>query len=363
MSHHPVNFHYDHNIIINPKSTAPLEMISSRNNKGEEGGEESKKEWCGAITFFLLLGGLLCIIILPQSFYYIKYSEMCFAKGVYSNVKTDQIYGPGKYRVSPGLDTFVCFPSTSQLIVFSADSNTGLSVSAQGGAQITLSASLYVILPKENLAIIYNRFVTGDTVIGQSVNLVKQVIKDHASTYTIQDYIYNRDIITADFATAISIKLNTDLFINLEPNSFHLIDITYPGIFVAEALVSVLETENNALQLALQAVTTTKALTDQLVTQKYLQVNQTLATGNITSNLIISQAQNQAKAILLKARGEAFKEAFDLLNMTTSSVEQLTYIELLSIENNIATSSNTRVFYNVPNSIGGLDSPVLQLGI
>lgn len=272
-------------------------------------GEMTEDDFCYFWTGLIVL--LVSIIIITStvsmSYHYVRYDEYAFEINRYHGVHMGHVYTEGRYFLT--LDnTMTYFKSTYQPIKFVS------ATFSDNGLEFDLDISFYYKIPKENLAQIYNLYSTSYE--GKIESNAKQITKNIASTFSVEEFLTNRSYIEKTIGYALEAQLNKTLKVYVPTDYFKIISIKFPEILVSKSLDTAIALQNNEIASLQQAVNVINADTTQMVSEITAQSNRVIQYAQTQSTLIQSNANSQSSNILLTARTDGMELFCSILNIT-----------------------------------------------
>ncbi|XWV24774.1 hypothetical protein QJ856_gp1009 [Tupanvirus deep ocean] len=293
-----------------------------------------------AVLFASTIALVILLATLIPSFKYVSYNQYALKQHRFGEVDLKTVYTQGRYVIDP-IYRMVYFPSTMQSvdILSTVFSNLGL--------EFDMHIIVYYQLPKENLGNIYHQFSLNYE--NRISNIVKTVVKDIATSYSVDDYVVNREIIQNNFSLEVHRQLRNSIGVDIPALYFRLLDIQFPPTVVSSSLVSAIELQNNQIKNFEQQVAIIVADTNNMIAQIHTQANLTLATAKIQANELITNSKSSADAIISSARGKGIESILQLLNITTPNLRN-EFVKLVSILDGSEPkilSGNFNAFVNV----------------
>ena len=295
------------------------------------------------VTIVLLfVTSIIITATVAKSFHYINYNEYALKQNKYGSVSLAPTYDSGRYFLTLNYD-LITFPSTYQPVNFQS------TVFAENGMEFILYITFYYKLPKDSLGNIYNIYSLN---YGQRIeNNAKNIIKNIAPKYSIQDYLSNRMIIEQDFATNISTNIFNVVGVVVPLNYVRITNIIFPDILISTSLDSALALQKNQLNLIKQSVQLISAQTDQMVANITAQTQLLLQNTNNTATQITNIAQTEGDKIINVARSSGLAYLFDTLNIT-SNTDKIALINAMAIYDNVNSTIFNKVFPNTQITVG-----------
>lgn len=304
----------------------------------------NNKRKCQLLLTIITISVIFIIVfisVLATSFHYVEYNEYALRQHKYGEVELNHVYTQGRYVFSP-IYKFVTLSSTFQSI------DITLAIFSSLGLEFDIHIVVYYRLPKENLGEIYHKFSLNYD--DRITNIIKTTVKDIATTYTVDDYVVNREIVENAFSDQVHKQLKETIGVDIPGLYFRLLDITFPHSVINSSLTSAIELQNNQIQNYLQEVALIEVQTNLLVNEINLQTNYTLTSANIDASQIIANSISEANKIILTARADGIQVVLSMLNITDQTI-QTEFIKLMSILDGsspkIVSIDNINLFTNV----------------
>lgn len=271
--------------------------------------EISDTEIC-YVWFYLILFVISTIIVtstVSLSYHYVDYEHYGLVLNRYHGVRLGQVYTEGRYFLT--LDnSMIYFYSSYQPIKFVS------STFADNGMEFDLSISFYYNIPKENLAKIYDLYSTSYE--GKIKSNAKQITKNVASTFSVDEFLTNRSYIEKTIGIALENQLAQTLNVYAPVDFFKITSIQFPDILISKSLETAIALQNNEIAILQQTVNVINADTLQMISEITAQSNKILQYAQSESNLIMSNANSESTNVLLTARTDGIKLFCQTLNIT-----------------------------------------------
>jgi len=295
---------------------------------------------------FLCCFVLFCSVGIPlicTSFEYVQYNELAFKKNTLTNkVDTTQVYRNGRYSVGPSVD-MVRFPRTYQKVEFSGAK--ALQVFNAEGLSVGLDASFFFKIQEANLPKMFSAY--GTNIVSKALAIAESTLKNSAVTFTIEQYLKNRSIITQTFNRNMTAAMNT-IYLDVDDYKFQLRQITFPDQIRNKYLdAAVVLQREKQFQFEQEA----KLIRDNTIKlTKATKANTTVITreAEARSARIVAVAKANADELVSTARGKGI--AIALSNLTvTESADRKMFIKLMAMLDNPTTKivdSNINILMN-----------------
>lgn len=269
------------------------------------------------LYFFVLL-------ILLFSINFVNYNQYAFAHNIFTSVDTSNTLEQGIYFYSPWTK-LEYFPSTYQNIKLFEP------VFSDTGLEFDLEVIFYYRLKKNKLASIYNLF--SKNYHSRIISNSKQIIKNIGSKYSVDDYILNRYQIEKDIGFSLSIELDKEIGVDINPEFVKITNIKFPENIVKSNLLSAIAQQQNDVEINQQNYQSVIAETNYIVAQLKTQSEQINEFSKNEANLLISNAESLSKNIIGKAKLNGINYFFKTFNITDSKIKNK-YIDLFGIIDN-----------------------------
>ena len=281
--------------------------------------------------YWSLFGLIIFIVIVTtvsKSFWYVQYDEYALRRNTYHGVDIYNTYTSGRYFLT--LDnSMVYFRSTYQESTFTSK------LFSDAGLEFDCLMTFYYKLPKDNVGNIYNSYsVQYGSVV---TNSAKQVIKDIASTFSVNTFMQNRSFIEDKIGVGLELYLNDTIGIIAPNKYFKIININFPQALIDASLNTAIALQNNLLNIYQQNVDLITADTNSLKVDIDTQTMLVLQDATNQANEIISNSNSQSTNIALVARSNGLKLLFNTLNITLASSKNklITQFSVMDNANNI----------------------------
>ncbi len=294
----------------------------------------------GPVCFWGFVISVCALIIITstvaKSYYYVSYDQYALRINKYHGVDLSKVYTEGRYFLT--LDNYmVYFPSTYKPVKFV--SNTF----SDNGLEFDLDISFYYKIPKDNLPQIYDLYSTSYENKIQSN--AKQVTKNIASTFSVEEFLTNRSYIEKSIGIEIEKQIWQTLNIYAPHDYFKIISIDFPDILISKSLDTAIALQNNEIAVLQQSVNLIKADTTQMISSIKAESNRILQYSQTQSNLITSNANSESTNILLTARTDGLELFCSGLNITHP--DQINRINKIF---SIIDNTNNITILNTPNN-------------
>lgn len=288
------------------------------------------------LVFFVIFSTII-ISTVSVSYHYVKYDEYALRLNKYHGTDLSNIYEEGRYFLT--LDnSLIYFPSTYQRVNFVSN------VFSNIGIGFDIDASFYYILPKQNLGKIYDLYST--SYLTKIETNAKQVIKNVASTFSIDEFILNRSYIEKTIGLNLQTQIYDSLLIHTPYNYFKIIDITFPDILNNRSLDTAISRQINNISLLKQNVNIIKAETNKIISQIIVNTTKINNYAVTKANQIKSNAQSINDNMLLTARTNGLDLFCSKLNITNPS-----HINMVNKIFSMIDNANNITIFNTQNNI------------
>ena len=274
---------------------------------------------CSGVILFV---GMILLIV---SFQYVEYNEYAFRRQKSVNkVKTNHVYKNGRYLWGPDYD-LITFPRDYQRIDFN-----NISVSDAEEKTLYLDVSIYYLIRRKDLKLLYSKFGTGYDSTIQSKTL--SVVKNTAPLFTIEEYLNNRSYITNIINTNVTDELNI-IWIDLEEYKLQLKKVTLAETTIKKYLSNAIQTQENQKEVFEQEAELIRQQTTKEVEE--INTNATILTeeAKAEATKIIEVAEAEADLTTSTARGLGIAEVMKNLSINNTTTKAL-FIKLMSILDN-----------------------------
>lgn len=286
--------------------------------------EINLKYYLGFGCLFLTIVLIVCTTV-PLSFHYINYDEYSLEQNVYGDVNIDKVYTKG--RVFKTLNyKFIKFPSTYQKIIFDS------TVFSENGLEFILTATTQYRLPINNLGKIYNTYSTNYD--SRVLNTAKQIVKNTASSFSVNSFLKNRTIIETTIGENMEIGLNMSVKVESPSRFFKITNVIFPDSIIETSLDTAISLQNNQIQIFQQNVDVIISDTDKMVSQILTNKNRLLEFSLNAASLFISNSKSKAAQITDNARSKGISYVCNLLNITDTILKSELIKVLAIIDNN-----------------------------
>lgn len=288
-----------------------------------------------------LIGFLGVVIIITStvatSYHYVSYDQYAIRINKYHGADLSKVYTEGRYFLT--LDNYLqYFPSTYQPIKF--ESNTF----SDNGLEFDLDISFYYKIYKDKLSTIYDLYSTSYK--NKIESNTKQVIKNIASTFSVDEFLANRTYIEKTIGQELEKQIWTTLSIYVPQDYFKIISIDFPDILISKSLDTAIALQNNEIAILQQSVNLIKADTTQMVSLITAESNRILQYAQSESNLITTNANSESTNIRAVSRTDGINFFCSTLNI--SSAKHVNRINKLF---SMIDSYNNITLLNTPNNM------------
>lgn len=301
--------------------------------------QEKSNFWSWFI--FFLIGVIIIISTIVPSYHYVKYDEYALRLNKYHGADLSKVYGEGRYFLTLE-NSMIYFPSTFQRVSFVS------SAFSDNGLEFDLDVSFYYKLPKENLGTIYDTYST--SYANKIESNAKQVTKNIASTFRVEEFLSNRTLIEETIGLALQTQIDQTLGIYLPRDYFKIITITFPSILISKSLDTAIALQTNQIALLQQEVNIIIADTEQMISQIEASTTRIENYALTKSNQIKSNAQSISTNMLLTSRTDGLDLFCSTLNITEpAQINKINKIFTMIDNANNLTLFNTgnNLIYNV----------------
>lgn len=301
--------------------------------------DDGCKFWTWLVVAIISMIIIICTVTL--SYHYVKYDEYALRLNKYHGADLSKIYTEGRYFLT--LDnSLIYFPSTYKRVSFVS------SAFSDNGLEFDLDISFYYKLPKENLGKIYDTYST--SYANKIESNAKQVTKNIASTFKVDEFLSNRTWIEKSIGNALQIQINQTLGIYVPRDYFKIISITFPSILISKSLDTAIALQTNQIALLQQEVNIIKADTEQMISQIEATTTRIENYALTQSNQIKSNAQSISTNMLLTSRTDGLNFFCSTLNISNpTQINRINKIFTMIDNANNLTLFNTgnNLIYNV----------------
>lgn len=297
--------------------------FSCKNSTSWFGLDEEADEDFEANLFWRYIPALLVISIViittvALSFWYVPYNNYALVRSTYTGVELNNVYGEGRYFIT--LDKqLVYFPSTYKEISFTSKTF------AENGLEFDCFITFYYRLPKDKVGAIYDSYSTAYNT--RVINNAKQIVKNVASKFSVDNFLNNRTYIETTMAYALEAYLRETVQVEAPNEYFKIVNIIFPKTLIDKSLETAIALQNNQIQLYQQEVNVIEADTNKLKAEIDAKTSRTLEYANNEANKIITNSQSESTRILLLTRSKGIDNVCNAIGITKSSdINRLTNI-------------------------------------
>jgi hypothetical protein len=259
---------------------------------------------CGSIVF--VIATIITIICVSLSFHYIYYDKYALRKNTYSGVDLTKVYGEGRHFFT--LDnSLIMFPADFRPVQFNSR------IFAENGLEFDCEISFFYRLPKDNIAEIYDKFSTNYH--SRVETNAKQVVKNVASTFGVEDFLDNRAIIKDAIAYELNTELMTIVGVDCPTQYVEITNIIFPQTIIHFSLDSAITLQRNEILIKQQEVDIIKADTSRMESEIDAEAVQTIEYSINAAELLVANAEAKAVQIALVTRSTGIKIVMDALNI------------------------------------------------
>lgn len=261
---------------------------------------------------------IVVIVTITLSFWYVPYNNYALERSTYTGVKLNHVYDEGRYFLT--LDKqMVYFPSTYKEISFTSKTF------AENGLEFDCFITFYYRLPKNKIGDIYDSYSTAYNT--RVVNNAKQIVKNVASKFSVDNFLNNRSYIETTMAYALEAYLSKTVQVESPNEYFKIVNIIFPKTLIDKSLETAIALQNNQIQLYQQEVNIIEADTNKLKAEIDAESSKTLEYANNEANKIITNSQSEATKILLLTRSKGIDKVCDVTKITKpSDINRLTNV-------------------------------------
>jgi len=301
----------------------------------EINSNEIRNFW--VIIGMFILSSIIIICTVTKSFYYVKYDQYALRLNKYHGTDLSKIYEEGRYFLT--LDnTMIYFPSTYERISFVS------SAFSDNGLEFDLDVSFYYKLPKNNIGKIYNSY--SSSYENKIEANAKQVTKNIASTFSVEEFLSNRTYIEKAIGVALQTQILQTLEIYVPNDYFKIIRITFPTILIQKSLDTAIALQTNKIALLQQEVNIIKADTEKMISQIKSSTTKINNFALTQSNQIQSNAKSVSTNILLTARTDGLDLFCSTLNITNPN-----HINRINKIFGMIDNANNITLFNTQNNV------------
>lgn len=261
---------------------------------------------------------IIIIVTVTLSFWYVPYNNYALRRNTYNGVALGHVYTEGRYFLT--LDnSLVYFPSTYKEITFTSKTF------AENGLEFDCYITFYYRLPRENVGSIYNSYSTAYNT--RVINNAKQIIKNVASTFSVENFLSNRTYIENTMATSLEPYLYTTIQVEAPAAYFKIVNIVFPTTLTAKSLETAIALQNNQIQEYEQQVNVINADTNRLKAEIDAETSRTLEYANNQASQIITNSQSESAKILSITRSEGINQVCNAIGIINpSDINRLTNV-------------------------------------
>lgn len=304
----------------------------------------------GLISVSLFVGILAIVIMVPLSFSYVDKNKLAFKKNTASNsVDLSKVYTPGRYFWGLGHNS-VQFPSTLQRIALDGKGLPRLSIFTDGGQTMTLSCILFYQINASTLANVYRKF--GLSYHNQIVAIAQAEIRNVAPTFSLSEYLTNRENVSRAIYESLSAELADKAFVAMPYRGFHLNAVTLPSTVLRQkstifTTTQSLLTQNFSLQSSLIRLNTSK-----IVAEIQNEGNATLSNATAVAQRLVTDAVSRQVQLLNTERGRRIADLVSALAITNHNTTKklILYTSIIDaqIRSTLVATDRASPLINIP---------------
>lgn len=328
------------------KRTIPKSSVNARQSsqsqqtipsywKSEMSDNDMCYFWFGITTFLITI--IIVTSTVSMSFHYIDYEHYGLVLNRYHGVRLKHIYTEGRYFLTLD-DSMIYFYSSYQPIKFTS------STFSDNGLEFDLDISFYYKIPKDKLSKIYDLYSTSFE--GKIESNAKQITKNIASTFSVEEFLTNRSYIENSIGKALEKQLEQTLDVYAPVDFFKIVSIHFPPILISKSLETAIALQSNEIAILQQTVNVINADTTQMISKITAQTNKVLQYAQSESNLITTNANSESINILLTTRTDGIELFCQKLNITNPH-----HINKINKIFGIIDNANNLTLFNTQNNI------------
>lgn len=273
--------------------------------------------WILYVPFFVI-SVIIIVTCVTMSFWYVPYYNYALRRNTYHGVALNDLYEEGRYFLT--LDnSLIYFPSTYNEITFNSKTF------AENGLEFDCYVTFYYKLPKDNVGKIYDSYSTAYET--RVVNNAKQIAKNVASTFSVDDFLTNRTYIETSIANVLEKYLKDTVYVEAPAEYFKIVNIIFPATLIDKSLETAIALQNNEIQEFQQQVNIIEADTNKLKAEIDAETKRTLEYANNLAYQMVTNSQSESTKILSVARSNGIKQVCENINLQDSNdVNKLTNV-------------------------------------
>lgn len=288
------------------KTERDIEQAQPNNNNVSYWDGEMDYDNLRLFGSLFILGTFITIICVSLSFHYIYYDKYALRKNTYSGVDLTKVYGEGRHFLT--LDnSLIMFPADFRPIQFNSR------IFAENGLEFDCEISFFYRLPKDNVAEIYDKFSTNYH--SRVETNAKQIVKNVASTFGVNDFLDNRYIIRDTIAKELNEQLMKIVKVECPTRYFEITSIIFPQSIIDFSLDSAITLQRNEILIKQQQVDIITADTNRMKSEIDAKALQTVEYSINEAELLIASSEAKAVQISLVTRSTGIKIVMDSLNI------------------------------------------------
>lgn len=292
-------------------------------------------DFCKSFTYYSFFTLVIMIVIVSTvatSFWYVPYNKYALRRNTYHGVALNNVYEQGRYFFT--LDnSLVYFPSTYKEITFTSKTF------AENGLEFDCYITFYYRLPKNNVGKIYDSYSTAYE--NRVINNAKQIAKNVASTFSVDDFLTNRTYIETTIGKKLEYYLNDTVNVDAPSEYFKIVNIIFPTTLIDKSLETSIALQNNEIQSYYQKVSIIEADTNKLKSEIDAETVKTLEYAKNSAFQMITNSQSESTKILSVARSDGIKHVCENINVKKSDdINRLTNVFAVMDNSNNFTMLN-----------------------
>jgi hypothetical protein len=267
-----------------------------------------------------------------ESYHYIDYKQYALRKNAYNGVELGKVYDEGRYFMT--LDnSMIVFPSTFKRVEFTSQ------IFAGNGLEFDCEISFFYRLPKNNIGHIYDTFSTNYD--SRVITNAKQVTKNVASTFEVNDFLLNRSLIEHAIAIDLEEDLATIVGVEAPKDLFEIINIVFPESIIKISLETAIALQNNEILELQQEVDIIIADTSKFKAEIDAKTEQTLEFSINEATQLIAHSEATAVQLALIVRSDGIYQVTSSLDITDpKEINQITNAFAIMDSNNYTMINN-----------------------
>lgn len=304
--------------------------------------EDTQKYICKIYTFYVpvsLIISIIIIVTVTMSFWYVSYNQYALIRNTYNGVDLHNVYGQGRYFMTLP-NSMVYFPSTYTEVTYTSKTF------AENGLEFDCYITFYYKLPKKNVGSIYDSYST--TYDTRVINNAKQITKNIASTFSVNNFLNNRTYIETTMAYALEDYLMSTVMVDAPAEYFKIVNIIFPQTLIDKSLETAIALQNNNIQSYQQQVDVINADTLKLKAEIDAESSRTIEYANNQASQIIVNSQSEASKILAVVRSKGIEQVCNVTGINSQmDINAVTNVFAVMDNSNFTMLNNLKGFIQV----------------